>query len=211
MNQRLLKIVTDVFLTLLLLATLAYPWTGHRLHAWVAYSWALAVLLHGICNRGWYASLLRGAYSPRRILTLVLAVLLWVCTLGVLVSGVGMAHFRHAVGSALFWRQIHIGCAYWLLVLCGLHAGLHMQAWAASLAQKAFFIKIKKYLAVLAWAAAAGGLWAAGRLDIGPVLLFSSPFAADGTTWYLLAVQTAAVFWLCAFAAHILTRRILCK
>ena len=209
-KMRFIKITTDVLLALLLLATLAYPWTGRHIHTWVVYAWAFVVLLHAVWNRGWYASLWRGSYSPRRILTVVLALLLW-AAVGALASGVVLAHFRHAVGSALWWRQLHIGSAYWLLVLCGLHAGLHLETWAAPLRQKAFFNKIKKILALAAWAAAAGGLWACWRLHIGRVLWFSASFSADGGTWYYLALQTAGVFWLCAFAAHILTRRVLCK
>lgn len=110
-KMRFIKITTDVLLALLLLATLAYPWTGRHIHTWVVYAWAFVVLLHAVWNRGWYASLWRGSYSPRRILTVVLALLLW-AAVGALASGVVLAHFRHAVGSALWWRQLHIGSAY---------------------------------------------------------------------------------------------------
>ena len=63
-KMRFIKITTDVLLALLLLATLAYPWTGRHIHTWVVYAWAFVVLLHAVWNRGWYASLWRGSYSP---------------------------------------------------------------------------------------------------------------------------------------------------
>ena len=210
-GQRLVKITTDAVILGLLITVLAFPWTGHRTHAWAAYGWAVVVLLHGIWNRKWYAALWRGAYDWRRMIGTLLAVLLWLAALGAVLSGVCLAHFRQELGHALWWRQLHIGCAYWLLVLCGLHFGLHIETLAAPLRQKMCFIKIRKVLPWLGAVLAAAGLWAGWRLAVEPALLFGSSFVPNGGSWYCFAAQAVAVFWLCAFAAYVFTRRKICK
>ena len=209
--MRWVKISTDILLIVCLFTTLLYRWTGHELHSIAGYGWLLAVVLHSIWNRGWYANLLRGKYTWLRSISSVLAGLLWVCTAGVILSAIGLAHFSQEIDCVLVLRRIHIGGAYWLLVIGGLHAGLHIEALSAPLRSYSLLRKTRKFLLSLAWIAAATGIWAAWQLSIGPVLLFSAPFAANGGNGVYLAVQLAAVFWFCAFAAHLFTRRMICK
>lgn len=206
-TRRIFKIAVDVLLIVLLFASLACRWTGHRMHLWAGYGWFLIVFLHAVLNWQWYRSCLRGPWPWRRWVPAVTAAALWAGTLGLLVSGVLLAHFRREIASAMLWRQIHVGCAYWLLLLCGLHAGLHAQAFLAALRQKKWFVKMQKLLTPLAWLAAAGGLWALWSLGLGQKLLFATPFAGGANSWLSLTAQAAAVFWLCAFAAYFVTKR----
>ena len=77
--------------------------------------------------------------------------------------------------------------------------------------EKMCFIKIRKVLPWLGAVLAAAGLWAGWRLAVEPALLFGSSFVPNGGSWYCFAAQAVAVFWLCAFAAYVFTRRKICK
>lgn len=59
-TKRILKICVDSLLIVLLLASLACRWTGHRMHLWAGYGWILIVFLHAALNWQWYRSCLRG-------------------------------------------------------------------------------------------------------------------------------------------------------
>ena len=182
------------------LGTWEESWT-----AWRAYAPLLAGLAGFLFGERWLSPGMLARWLPR------LRWGLWLAALGAVLSGVCLAHFRQELGHALWWRQLHIGCAYWLLVLCGLHFGLHIETLAAPLRQKMCFIKIRKVLPWLGAVLAAAGLWAGWRLAVEPALLFGSSFVPNGGSWYCFAAQAVAVFWLCAFAAYVFTRRKICK
>nr|WP_279279925.1 DUF4405 domain-containing protein [Pseudoflavonifractor sp. 60] len=84
-------------------------------------------LLHHGLNWKWFQALVRGRYTPRRILQTVL--LLFVSMAAQIVSGLAMARhvlpFLEVPISIAAARRIHLACGYWSFLLTGLHLGLH--------------------------------------------------------------------------------------
>ena len=80
-------------------------------------------------NYKWLTLLFKGKYSAVRILNTAVNVLVFVCMLGLMYSGIVMSRFVLAFlpinGGAAFARKIHMLCSYWGLVLMSLHLGLH--------------------------------------------------------------------------------------
>ncbi len=203
-----LRRLTDAALLLLFLAALTYTWTGYTLHVWAGWLWLAAVVLHGVLNKPWYQNIFRGAYSPRRIFILTLNMLLWVCTAGLFVSGLYMAYGTLNVAQAALMRQIHVGCAWWLFLLCGVHAGLH-GAILSNVFKKIPFPRFAvKYTL---WAA---GLLFAGwgalgfiRLRLWNKLLFQNSFGSwEGSLTGFIAAA-CGLFMLFAAPAHLLMQQ----
>ena len=203
-----LRRLTDAALLLLFLAALAYTWTGYTLHVWAGWLWLAAVVLHGVLNKPWYQNIFRGAYSPRRIFILTLNMLLWVCTAGLFVSGLYMAYGTLNVAQATLMRQIHVGCAWWLFLLCGVHAGLHGAILSNAFKKIPFPLFAVKYTL---WAAgllfAGWGLLGFIRLRLWNKLLFQNSFGSweDSLTGFIAAA--CGLFMLFAAPAHLLMQQ----
>ena len=126
------KRAVDVLLGVGLMMMMSYSVTGETVHEWAGLVMAALMILHQILNRGWYAALFRGRYTPLRIAqTAVNAGLLITFVLTAL-SGVNMS--VHAVPflgdfmSPSLGRRLHLTLSHWCFVLMGLHLGLHVPA-----------------------------------------------------------------------------------
>ncbi|MBR5908553.1 MAG: DUF4405 domain-containing protein, partial [Schwartzia sp.] len=92
------------------------------------------VLLHLAWNRGWLAALPRGRWSLGRAIPAAVNLALAVCFLLALVSGLAIANqlfhglFGMAWQRSIVAHQVHITSSYALLILTGLHLGLHGEA-----------------------------------------------------------------------------------
>ena len=114
-------------MALLLLFLMAYFITEQEIHEWLGVGMLVLFLLHHGLNWKWFQALVRGRYTPRRILQTVL--LLFVSMAAQIVSGLAMARhvlpFLEVPISIAAARRIHLACGYWSFLLTGLHLGLH--------------------------------------------------------------------------------------
>ncbi|MDR2798634.1 MAG: DUF4405 domain-containing protein [Treponema sp.] len=123
-----LRVLLDLVMTILLLYAYAYRITGDAAHEWIGVSVLALFILHTIINRRWYKNLRKGAYTLRRgVMTAVNLLLVFTMAAlvitGLLQSRTVLAFLHLPGGMAL--RQIHTTAAYWLLLLIGMHLGLH--------------------------------------------------------------------------------------
>jgi len=84
--------------------------------------WHLAV------NRTWFRNLLRGRYDTRRTITLVLHLLLIANMLVLLMTSVVISKSVFEllpIPDSIYLRDVHWFAAYWVMVIVGLHLGLH--------------------------------------------------------------------------------------
>ena len=153
------KLTVDAVMSALLLLLMAYELIGAAVHEWLGIAMLLLVVLHHALNRRWSGNVLKGKYSPARILQTVLAVLVLFAMLGSMASGIILS--RHALaflpihGGAGWARTVHLLCGYWGFLLMGLHLGLH---WAVVIG---IWGKPLKSSAARAWACRLAGLLAA--------------------------------------------------
>lgn len=123
------KLLTDAGMTVLLLLLMAYELIGQAAHEWIGIGMFVLLVLHHVWNRRWSTGILKGTYTPLRVIQtfLVLAVLLAMA--GSMVSGVILSRhvfsFLPITGGRSVARNLHMLCAYWGFVLMGLHLGLH--------------------------------------------------------------------------------------
>lgn len=64
--KKKIKIVVDLFMTVLLLFLMARQLTGDTAHEWLGAGMFLLWITHHILNRNWFSHLLQGRYTPVR-------------------------------------------------------------------------------------------------------------------------------------------------
>lgn len=124
-----LRIITDCIMIILLPLLMSYALIGEDIHEWLGIAMFAVFIVHHILNRRWFGTIFKGRYTPFRIYTNVLNILLCVIMLALPVSGILMS--RHAVpflsitSGAGCARTVHMTTAYWGFVLMSLHLGNH--------------------------------------------------------------------------------------
>lgn len=86
-------------------------------------------LLHYGLNIQWWKRVRKGRYTPMRLVTLVLDLLLLVDMICLMVSGIMMHRyvfgFLPIQGGMALARMMHIAASYWGFVLMSAHLGMH--------------------------------------------------------------------------------------
>lgn len=124
--------VLDAVLLVVLLLLMSFSFLPKALHEALGIAMGSFMLLHLTWNRGWLASLPRGRWSLGRAIPAVVNLALGVCFLLALVSGLAIANqlFHGVFGMAwqrsIVAHQVHVTSSYGLLILTGLHLGLHI-------------------------------------------------------------------------------------
>ena len=127
--KTIVKLCTDLVMTVILLLLMTYELIGQALHEWFGIAIFVLFILHHILNGGFYKSIFKGKYSPIRIFKVVLFLGVNLAMLGSSVSGVIIS--RHALsflpigGGRSFGRTLHMLSAYWGFILMSLHLGFH--------------------------------------------------------------------------------------
>ncbi len=213
MNPKMImKIATDVGMTILLLLLMTYELIGQAVHEWIGIGIFVLFLLHHIFNSRWSRSILKGRYTLLRIWQTALVTTVLLTMIGSMVSGVILS--RHALsflpisGGRSFARNLHMLSAYWGFVFMSLHLGLH---WSMILGI------VKKHTGAasgagkwaLRWIAllAAGyGIYAFGKREIGSYMFLKNQFVFFDfeEPLVLFIPDYAAVMALFVFIGHYL-------
>ena len=175
------KIAVDILMTLALLVLMSYGMAGEAVHEWTGMGMFVLFILHHILNRSWTANLGKGRYTSFRILQTILALLILVCMLGSMVSGILLSRyvfaFLHISGFAAAARTVHMLGAYWGFVLMSLHLGLHWNMVVNMAGKKGTPSAVRTWTArILALAVAAYGIWAFVKRGIRTYMLLQVHF-----------------------------------
>lgn len=122
------KLLIDGTMWAVILGAMVGKYAGNILHEITGVIMFNAVLIHLLQHRKWVSLLFKGRYRWRRILDLTLIILLFAATITLLVSGMMMSRSLFTflgVESDLSIRQIHTTAGYWLVILSGIHIGVH--------------------------------------------------------------------------------------
>lgn len=176
------KITADALMTVALLLLMPYGLVGEAAHEWIGAGMFLLFILHHILNRKWTGNIGKGKYTPYRILQTVLVVLVLICMLGSMISGIILSRhifsFLNIRGFSGPARIMHMTCAYWGFVLMSLHLGIH---WGIMTGMAGKLFKqpsaVRKWIARLAgFGIAAYGVWAFIKRDILSYMLMQVHF-----------------------------------
>lgn len=178
-----LKIGVDLLMTASLLLLMAYELVGQAAHEWIGTGMFLLFLLHNLLNRRWYGSLLKGKYTPYRILQTALVALVLAAMLIQAASGIVLSRhlftFLPIRGGARLARTLHMLGGYWGFLLMSLHLGLHWNSMMGAVRRMAGAPSPRRTMLLrsLAGAIACYGLYAFFRREIGSYLFLQIQFA----------------------------------
>lgn len=181
-TKQKIKITADALMTVALLLLMPYEMVGEAAHEWIGAGMFLLFILHHILNRKWTGNIGKGRYTPYRILQTVLVILVLVCILGSMISGIILSchlfAFLDIRGFSGPARIMHMTCAYWGFVLMSLHLGIH---WGIMTGMAGKLFKqpsaARKWIARLAgFGIAAYGVWAFIKRDILSYMLMQVHF-----------------------------------
>ena len=180
-----LRMTVTAILPLLFLPIMCFHYVPKVLHEVLGILWLMLVLIHVGQNRHWFVSLKRGRWPMLRIIGTVVDILLLVVLVVLLGAGSGISNhlFKEImpldIQRSILIHQLHVSLPYALLILMGLHWGLHFKGWRARwhLPWPAF-LPLKVVLAVLV---AAGGIYGSFLDRVGDRLLMKHIFATPAT------------------------------
>ena len=130
MMRKKIRILIDLGMTLILPVMMAYSLVGERRHEFFGITMFTLFIIHHLINASWYRALLRGRYSARRLLSVVVNGLLFADMVTMMVSGMTISRYVFTAlplqRNMAIARTIHLPAAYWGFVLMSLHTGFHL-------------------------------------------------------------------------------------
>lgn len=193
----------DIILFALIATLTSHQVTGDVLHEFLGIAALAATVIHIVFSHAWLRSLGTGRMGAKKVLMSVIDLALLASFAGTMVSGMAMSSYAvpvlYGIIPPVLARVLHLGCSSWLLVLAGLHLGLHIGP-ALKKAMRSESPWPGRVAAVLALAFAVFGLAAFAGSGISGYLTFSTHFATvDFTKPAVLApLENMAQMWLFA-------------
>ncbi|WP_319529565.1 DUF4405 domain-containing protein [uncultured Cohaesibacter sp.] len=210
-RQLLLRLTLDFIATALFILALAFEWFGSFVHEIIGTVFFGLLVAHITFNRRWFASLSKATQNRRRFISTVV-------NLSLAVAGSALLITSLMISRDLFWflglsgdffaRQIHTLCAYWVLVIIGVHLGLHWvmimgfarslfgistHNGARALLLRAFTILVAMY-----------GVFASLEMNIGSklALIFTFSYWDFDANWLRFLVNYGTIITLYAAMGH---------
>ena len=127
--KRIIKITVDIIMTLLFFVLMAYHFTGDAIHEYLGFSLFIFFILHHILNFNWYKNIYKGKYNFNRILNTFINTMLFLCMLGLMISGILFSQrvlgFLNIHNSTMFTRRLHMISNSWAFIFMSAHLGMH--------------------------------------------------------------------------------------
>lgn len=202
---------------IIFLLTMSFHFLPRMLHEVFGLSFLAAMIVHLAWNRRWLSSLRSGKWPPRRILLAAVAILLMFCAVATIVTGIFISNylFKDAIGinlhRSILIHQLHVSLPYLMLILTGLHLGLHIKSIAARLqaAQKFRFCRAHGRIICLPATTIliTVGVYGSFLNRIGDRLMMKHIFATDAINepWAVFLLLLVGIVALYAFIGFLLS------
>ena len=126
--KKKLRIVIDIGMVLLLPLLMAYSLVGEAAHEYLGIGMFVLFVVHHILNIAWWKNLLRGKFTPIRVVGTAVNFALIIIMLALPISGIILSRhvfrFLHFGGTSAA-RSVHLLASHWGLVLMSVHASMH--------------------------------------------------------------------------------------
>lgn len=204
----LIRLALDGVAAGLLLFAFSYYWQGNAAHEVAGVAMFMLLVVHGAFHRRWFAGLAKAPRVRRGKFNIALTLLLLTGMLALLATSLVISE---TVFAKLRWdedftvRRLHVGVAYWLLVVVAMHLGLR---WPLLMATASRLIHIHQphrvrtaLLRTIALGIAVQGVVSAQALNLRAKLLFQMSL-----DWWDFGASVAGFFGHCmAFAGLCIT------
>ena len=190
------KIFLDLLLLVIFLLAMSFHFLPRNFHEIFGVAMFAAAVLHLFLNRRWFLNLSQGKWSRRKILTACIIFSMAAIFLIIFLTGICMSNylFRDFVSLELnrnfTIHRLHVSLPYVLMILIGLHIGLH---WREIWNRFLNFFKLQKNSAIyniackiFLIAIICGGIYGAFLNRVGDRILMKHIFATPATELNLL-------------------------
>ena len=160
-NYLLQRVALPLFMLALLLLSLAYWWLDNVPHELFGTALFGFLCWHTYLNRAWFRNLRRGSYDGKRIFEVALHAGLIVNMAVLSITSVVISETVFAalpIPNFRYLREIHWFSAYWVIIVTGLHVGLHWERLRAGIFHRLGIAHINWGIRVLLWGVAAFAL-----------------------------------------------------
>jgi len=160
-NYLLQRVALPAVMLALLFLSLAYWWLDNVPHELFGTGLFGFLCRHIYLNRAWFRHLGRGTYDGKRIFEVTLHSGLIVNMAVLSMTSVAISQTVFAalpIPNVRHLREIHWFSAYWVVIVTGLHVGLHWERLSAGVLHRFGVAQINRAFRVLLWGVAAIGL-----------------------------------------------------
>lgn len=115
-------------MTIVLFLLMGYRFFSQQAHEWIGITMFILFVIHHILNKNWHKNILKGKYQFNRIFFLIVDVVIFICMLAQMYSGIAMAQHTISIPTTMSMsiiRRLHILGAYWGFIFLSIHLGLH--------------------------------------------------------------------------------------
>ena len=127
--KKKIRMTVDSAMVILLPVLMGYSLVGETAHEIIGIVMAALMATHITLNRKWFTAIFRGKYNLKRTVTTAVNLLLVVCVIMSMVSGIMLSKhiftFLGIQAGVSLMRTLHLLAAYWGFALMSFHAGTH--------------------------------------------------------------------------------------
>lgn len=202
------RILVDSLMVVLIPLLMAYSLIGETAHEWLGVMMSLLFVGHYLLNFYWFKGLVKGRWTALRIYQTIVNILLLLCTLGLIISGIALSRtvfsFLPIEGGGSWGRTLHLLTSYWGFVLMSFHLGQH---WSMILNRVQRSAKRPVILRVLAVAFAGYGIIAFIKREIGTYMTLQNTFVYFdfGEPLFFFFIDYIAIMGLFVFLGYYVT------
>ena len=137
MDRRLItsRMTVAALLPLLFLLVMSFHYIPKLLHEVIGLLWLTAIMVHLWQNRGWFKALGKGRWHLFRGMNALVDLSMLGVLFVTVLAGTGISNFLFKeimpldIQRSIMVHQLHVSLPYALLILMGLHWGLHLASW----------------------------------------------------------------------------------
>ena len=149
MNKKnIIKLTLDIVMAILFIIFFKKDLISMKFHMISGILFGLFIIIHMILNRKWIINiskkLLDKKIKVRVKISYILSLLLFICIVGILVSGICILKAK-TYDRIMFWKMLHFGTSYLSLALVGIHIGIYW-TWIINMIKKIYSIQISKVI-----------------------------------------------------------------
>lgn len=134
-----MKILIDITMYILFINLMGHHITDNFIHEILGTILFICFIIHHILNYKYYKTILKGKYTAKRVLTLIVDLLLLVSMIGMIVSAINISSDVFSflnIPTKIWGRKLHMLSTSWGFVLMSIHVGMHLNVLINKLSKK---------------------------------------------------------------------------
>lgn len=96
MDTKIVRNIINIAMPIMMITLMAYQLIGKAYHEYAGTVLFIIFIIHNILNIKWYSNLFKGSYTPYRILSTIINILLLITMILLMISGIIMSEYTFA-------------------------------------------------------------------------------------------------------------------